>query len=81
MHRPRGNTVTTFTGSVTIAIGHNGGTLMQGTLSGTKTMAVVNGVATFADLSIEQPGNGYTLVVNAAGAAGSESAPFTIGLW
>src|SRR4029077_19654807 len=58
-----GNTVATFTGPVTIAIGHNGGLVMQGTLSGTKTVTMVNGVATFSDLSIDQPGNGYTLQV------------------
>jgi hypothetical protein len=40
----------------------------------------VNGVAVFSDLSIDQPGNGYTFVVNAAGLSGGESAPFNIGL-
>ncbi len=74
-----GNTVTGFTGSVTIAIGHNGGTLTPGTLSGTKTVTVVNGVATFSDLSIDQLGNGYTLVVSAPNVTGAESAPFNIG--
>lgn len=74
-----GNPVTTFTGSVTIALGHNGGMLVPGTLSGTRTVTAVNGVATFADLSIDQPGSGYTLVVSAAGVAGAESAPFNVG--
>jgi hypothetical protein len=40
----------------------------------------VNGVATFADLSIDQLGNGYTLVVTAGGTSGAESAPFDIGV-
>ena len=74
-----GNTVTTFTGSVTVAIGHNGGLLTPGTLSGTKTVTAVNGVATFSDLSIDQPGNGYTLVVTATSVTGAESAAFNIG--
>jgi len=74
-----GNAVTGFNGPVTIAIGHNGGTLLPGTLSGTKTVTAVNGVATFADLSIDQLGNGYTLVVTAGGVTGAESAPFNIG--
>jgi hypothetical protein len=75
-----GNPVGTFTGPVTIAIGHNGGMLMPGTLSGTRTVAAVNGVATFSDLSIDQFGNGYTLTVTAAGVTGAESAPFNIGI-
>jgi hypothetical protein len=74
-----GNRVPSFTGPVTIAIGHNGGTLAPGTLSGTKTVNAVNGVATFSDLSIDQPGNGYTLVVSGAGLTGAESAAFNIG--
>jgi hypothetical protein len=74
-----GNTVTNFTGTVTIAIGHNGGLVTPGTLSGTRTVTVVNGVATFSDLSIDQPGNGYTLVVSAGGVVGAESAAFNIG--
>ena len=74
-----GNPVASFGDAVTIAIGHNGGTLMPGTLSGTKTVTAVNGVATFSDLSIDQLGNGYTLIVTATRATGAESAPFNIG--
>ena len=74
-----GNTATTFSGQVTIAIGHNGGVIVPGTLSGTKTVNVVNGVATFADLSIDQLGNGYTLVVSTPAVVTAESAPFNIG--
>jgi len=74
-----GNRVTSFSGQVTIAIGHNGGTLLAGTLSGTKTVTVSNGVATFSDLSIDQPGNGYTLVATSANVFMAESAPFNIG--
>lgn len=74
-----GNPVTSYNGPVTIAIGRNGGTVMPGTLSGTTTVTAVNGVATFPNLSIDQLGNGYTLVVNAANVFGAESAPFNIG--
>ncbi len=74
-----GNPVPSFTGPVTIALGHNGGMLMPGTLTGTTTVAAVNGVATFSDLSIDQLGNGYTLLVTASGLTGAESAPFNIG--
>jgi hypothetical protein len=74
-----GNVVSGFGDSVTIAIGHNGGTLTPGTLSGTRTVVAANGVATFSDLSVDQLGNGYTLVVTAKRATGAESAPFNIG--
>jgi hypothetical protein len=77
----QGNTLTSFTGPVTIAIGHNGGLLLPGTLAGTKTVTAVNGLATFSDLSIDQLGNGYTLKVSGPGVVGAESAPFNIGLF
>ena len=50
------NTLTTFTGGITVAIGSG-----PGTLSGTTTQNAVAGVATFNDLSINQVANGYTL--------------------
>ena len=73
-----GNPAAGFTGLVTIAIGQNGGLVASGTLSGTTTVAAVDGIATFSDLSIDQPGS-YTLVVTAAGLIGAESARFNIG--
>jgi len=75
------NPVTSFNGPVTIAIGRNGSInpLMPGTLSGTTTVSAVNGVATFSNLSIDQLGNGYTLVVSASSVFGAESSPFNIG--
>lgn len=74
-----GNPATSFNGPMTIAIGHNSGLLVPGTLSGTKTVVAVNGVATFSGLSIDQPGNGYTLTVTANGLTGAQSAAFNIG--
>ena len=73
------NPVSSFTGSVTIGIGNNGGMLMAGRLSGTTTVTAVNGVATFANLSIDQLGSGYTLQVTTSGVTGAESKAFNIG--
>lgn len=70
-----GNTVTSATGQVTVAIGANPG---AGTLSGTATANAVNGVATFANLSIDKTGNGYTLVATASGLNGATSPAFDI---
>jgi len=72
------NTVTTFTGPVTIAIGRNGSILIPGTLSGTMTVSPIDGVATFSDLKIDQSGDGYTLRATAAGLTGAESVRFNI---
>src|SRR2546421_611274 len=47
----QGNTVTTATTSITLAIGTNPA---SGTLAGTTTVAAVSGVATFSDLSIDK---------------------------
>src|SRR5438874_13202029 len=64
----QGNTVTTATTSVTVAIGTNPA---SGALSGTTTVAAVNGVATFSNLSIDTAGNGYTLTPSATGLTGA----------
>ena len=73
-----GNAVTSFTGSVTVAIGHNGGALGAGHLTGTTDVAAVNGVATFANLRIDQIGTGYTLTATASPLAGATSDAFDI---
>ena len=70
-----GNTVTSFSGNVTVAIGTNPG---SGSLSGTKTVAAAAGVATFSDLSINHNGNGYTLTAASSGLAGATSNTFNI---
>src|SRR5439155_421712 len=70
-----GNTVTSFTGTITVAIGAN---QAGGTLAGTLSVPAVNGVATFSNLSINLAGNGYTLTASAAGLAGATSAVFNI---
>jgi hypothetical protein len=66
------------THSVTLSIGNNPS---GGTLSGTVTVTVVNGVATFSDLSIDQAGDGYTLHASVAGSLPDiDSNPFNITL-
>jgi hypothetical protein len=70
-----GNTVTTATNSITMAIGTNPG---GGTLSGTVTVAAVNGIATFSSLSINKPGVGYTLAASATGLTGATSNAFNV---
>src|SRR2546429_42586 len=73
----QGNTVTTATTSISVAIGTNPA---SGTLSGTTTVAAVSGVATFANLSINNPGTGYTLIASATGLTGATSKAFNIGV-
>ncbi len=69
------NLVTTSSANVTVAIGTNPGT---GTLSGTATVAAVNGVATFSTLSIDKVGIGYTLDASSSGLTGTTSTAFNI---
>ena len=70
-----GNTATSFTGSITVAIGTNPS---SATLSGNAPVSAVNGVATFASLSIDKPGTGYTLAASASGLTGAPSNAFDI---
>ena len=71
--------VTTFSGTISIAIGQNG-SLLGAHLNGTKDVAAVNGIATFSDLSIDQPGlSAYTLVASSDPLITIESAPFKVG--
>ena len=57
-------------GTVTVAAGNNPG---GATLGGTLTATVADGIATFSDLTLSQPGTGYTLVVTVGGLAGSQT--------
>ncbi|HKE90138.1 MAG TPA: alkaline phosphatase family protein, partial [Gemmatimonadales bacterium] len=72
---PGGGTDPSFTGSVTIAIGANPA---SGSLSGTKTVNAVAGVAAFADLHIDKAGTGYTLAATSPGAGGATSGTFSV---
>ncbi len=72
-----GQSVTGFTGAVTLSItDETGGD--ESELSGTTTVAAVAGVATFSDLSINQAATGYTLTATADGFADVASAAFDI---
>src|SRR5207247_2585328 len=71
----QGNTATQFTANVTVALGTNPG---GGALSGTTTLAAAGGVATFAGLSINRPGTGYTLVAATNGIATKVSTAFNV---
>ena len=70
-----GNPVTSATNAITVAISGGGG---GGSLSGTTTVAAVNGVATFSSLSVNTAGAGYTLTAAAANLVGATSAVFDI---
>lgn len=70
-----GNVATSFTGSVTVALGANPA---GGTLSGTTTVSAVAGIATFADLSIGTDGSGYTLAASASSLNSGMSSAFSV---
>jgi hypothetical protein len=73
-----GNVVTSFTGDVTLAISKDPG-VVKARLSGRSQAAASAGVATFSDLSIDQLGNGFTLLATIdAGSISKESASFDI---
>jgi hypothetical protein len=74
-----GNLITTSSRNVSLAIANNAA---GGTLSGTTTVAAVNGIATFNNLSINKAGTGYTLIASsslpAPALTTSTSLPFNI---
>jgi hypothetical protein len=71
-----GNTVTTARDSITLA---PIGGAYPGVLSGTRTVAAVNGVATFSDLRIDQASpNPYWLAASAPGLLPVNSTPFLV---
>jgi hypothetical protein len=62
--------------TITLSIGANPS---GGTLSGTLTLTVTNGVATFSDLAIDLAGMGYTLHATVSGGLPDlDSSPFNI---
>jgi len=77
------NVVTSATNAVTVDLGLNiwKSVFAPGAaLAGTKTVNSVAGVATFSNLRVDKPGNGYTLTANAAGLASATSDPFAVNL-
>jgi MYXO-CTERM domain-containing protein len=72
---PAGNQATGFTGMVTLGIGNNPG---GATLSGSLTQSAVSGVATFAGISLDKVGVGYTLTAASAGLPTATSGTFRV---
>src|SRR5262249_13674816 len=70
-----GNVVTTDTSHVILALGNNPS---GATLGGATDVAAVNGVATFSDLTIDNAGQGYTLVASDGSLIGVTSNSFNI---
>lgn len=71
-----GNTAPSYATAVAVAIGTNPpGT---GVLSGTTSVLPSAGAATFANLSIDKTGSGYTLVASSGSLSGATSSGFNI---
>ncbi|MFE8599426.1 S8 family serine peptidase [Archangium violaceum] len=70
-----GRAVTLGSFNVAVSIQNNAG---GGTLSGTTSVAMVNGVANFTGLSINKVGTGYTLKASVAGLEDGISSAFNI---
>ncbi|HEY3449480.1 MAG TPA: lamin tail domain-containing protein [Myxococcales bacterium] len=70
-----GNTVTTSTAEVTIAKGQGPA---LATLGGDLQNPAVGGIATFADLTLDLEGTGFTLKATSGTLASAESAPFDV---
>jgi hypothetical protein len=68
-------TVTSAGNAVTIGLGNNPG---GATLSGTLTVAAVNGVATFPNLTLTRAAAGYTLVATAQALTPATSTAFNV---
>jgi hypothetical protein len=66
---------TTFAFTVNVGINLNP---TGGNLTGTITVAPVNGVASFGNLAIDKAGNGYSLITTAPNATSATSTGFNI---
>ncbi len=71
-----GRTVRDRTFAVSIALASNS---ESGHLVGTLTHRTINGIATFADVSLHEPGNACVFVARADGLQSGVSAPFSVG--
>ena len=67
-----------FTGRVRLAIGNDGSLGNHPTLRGTTEVDLVNGIATFRNLSIDQSGVNYTLKASVVGLPDAFSRPFNV---
>lgn len=73
-----GNIVPGFTGQVTMAIGNDGSLGGNAHLRGTTQVNLVNGIATFPNLSIDQTGLNYTLKASVPGLPDAISRSFNV---
>lgn len=74
---PDGNTLIGGTAPVTLVFAANPSSAV---LSGTTTVPAVQGVATFTDLSLDRPGDGFVLEARSAGLTPVSSVPFSVRL-
>jgi hypothetical protein len=70
-----GGPITGASGTVSVALANNPG---GATLSGTTTVGLVNGAATFSNLTLDRVGSGYTLAFSVNGLAGPTSTGFDV---
>ena len=70
-----GSTVTTFTGTVTVAFGANPG---GGALAGSTSVNAVSGIATFSSIAVDSTASGYTLTASSGALAGATSTSFNV---
>ncbi len=70
-----GNQATPYTGNVTIALLNNPG---NSTLGGNLTVAAIQGLATFAGLSVNNVGTGYTLLAMSGSLTSAVSNSFSV---
>lgn len=66
--------LTSSNAQITVSLGNPG----SATLGGTATITASNGVATFANLTVNQPGTGYTLVATGASSSSATSNTFNV---
>jgi hypothetical protein len=74
----QGTRVLTASPVITIALGNSPWGDTSGLLAGTRSVAAVDGMATFSDLTIKALGSGYTLTASAEGLTSATSAPFDV---
>jgi hypothetical protein len=72
---PFGNVDPNFNGAVTVALAKNPS---GSTLSGTLTTSAAQGTATFAGLSLNDAGDGFTLQISSSGLASATTIAFNI---
>ena len=70
-----GNLITSFNGTVTVALASNPG---GATLGGTLTVTASGGVATFSGLTLTKAASGYTLVVTSGGLGEGVTSAITV---